>query len=128
MTTAPTVSSNPPIAAPSAQFWRFDGPATFPPRTLAAVCLSFAALLVSALFGYFASGHGATGVAAVFAGFGTLGLLGACLALFGLFHAFRAKSLTLLVFSMVPLALNAALLRHSVVVVSALLTSLAGHP
>ena len=127
MTIVPSVSSVPPLAGPSAQPWRFDGPSTFPPRTLAAVSLSYVALLASALLGYFASASGATAVAAVYASLGTIVLLGACMALFGLLHAFRAKSLTLLLLSIVPLALNATLLRHSVVVLITLPSSLAGH-
>ena len=126
MTTVPSVSSVPPLATPSAQPWRFDGPSTFPPRTLASVSLSYVALLASALIGYFASGSGATVVAAVFASLGTIVLLGACMALFGFSHAFRAKSLTLLLLSIVPLALNAALLRHAVVVLITVLSSVAG--
>ena len=127
MTTVPSASSVPPLAGPSAQPWRFDGPSTVPPRTLAAVSFSSVALLASALLGYFASARGATAVAAVYASLGTIVLLGACMALFSLSHAFRTKSLTLLLLSIVPLALNAILLRHSVVVLITLLSSLAGH-
>ena len=126
MTTVPSVSSVPPLAGPSAQPWRFDGPSNFPPRTLAAVSISYAALLASVLLGYFASAGGATAVAAVFASLGTIVLVGAFLALFGLVHAFRAKSLTLFLLSDVPLALNAVLLRHSVAVLFILLSSLVG--
>ena len=127
MTTAYPVSSVPPIAGPPPQSWRFNGPAAFPPGALTAVSLSGVSLLASALFGTFASGSGATAVAAIVGTLGTFALIGACLALFGLSYAFRAKSLTLLLLSVVALALNAALLRHTIVLILFSLSSVSGH-
>ena len=70
MTTAPLASSVPPIAGSSAQPWRFNGPAGFPPRALMTVCLGYLSFLACVLFGYVASGRGATAVAAIFATLG----------------------------------------------------------
>ena len=128
MTTIPSASSVQPVAGPSAEPWRFIGPASLPPRALSVVGFSYVSLLASALFGYIASGRGATAVVAIFATIGALALLGACLALFGLSYAFRAKNLTLLLLSVVALAFNAVLLRHSVVVGLLFLSTPAGYP
>ena len=128
MTTGPSISSVPPIAEPSAQPWRFDGPAGFPPRALTTVGLSYVSFLASMLFGYVASGIGAAAVAAILATLGALALLGACLALFGLSYAFRARSLTLLLLSAMALACNGVLLRHSVTFFLFGISGLPGHP
>ena len=128
MTTAPSVSSVPPIAAPSTLAWRFNAPAAFPPRAHTTVCLSYVSFVATALFGYLASGSGVLAVAAIFATFGILALLGACLGLFGLSYAFRSKSLTLLLLSVLALALNGVFLRHAVAFFLLGISGLPGHP
>ena len=128
MTTARSVSSVPPIAEPSVQPWRFNGPAAFPPRALMTIGLSYVSFLASLLFGYLASGRGAAAVAAILATLGALALLGACLALFGLSYAFRARSLTLLLLSAMALACNGVLLRHTVAFFLFGISGLPGRP